>query len=363
MAHACCWCHCSNCTPCTLGVTVPHTHTRFLPHHPVPAVHSDTTPSPYPSSCSALLHRHPPQLPATAVDDVSSVSLVLRNTSSCHAYLFDWGVPVNSWLALTPRVGQLPPGGSVRLQLDFSPPASLLEDLEEKEEEGEEQEGAGATGTKQEGPTAAAAAGDSGGGSNGQQEDGDQKSEGDEGSEGAPPPPRRVCRKWLLPCFVKLAAAGSSTGCTITSSSGKLGGTGSAAAAGATSGRAGSGKLGATGTTSTLTATTTSSSSSGGGEVLPLHLQVCTCAVAPELVVTGEGLGRPEGKNYWVVDYGAVPVGERVVKPVTLTNTGGRLGGGGVGGIGGKRRCVLGEGGVVQGKVGGSLFAQGKRLH
>jgi hypothetical protein len=56
-----------------------------------------------------------------------------------------------------------------------------------------------------------------------------------------------------------------------------------------------------------------------------LHLSVSTCAVLPELVLDTE-LERPPGKNYWLLDFGPVPVGERVVKSLLLKNTGEGLG-------------------------------------
>jgi hypothetical protein len=54
-----------------------------------------------------------------------------------------------------------------------------------------------------------------------------------------------------------------------------------------------------------------------------LHLSVGTCAVLPELrLVVPPGLPQPEGKRYVVLDFGALPVGERVCRELQLQNTG-----------------------------------------
>lgn len=53
-----------------------------------------------------------------------------------------------------------------------------------------------------------------------------------------------------------------------------------------------------------------------------LHVAITTCAVAPELHLSSPQLPRPTGKNYWVLDFGALPVGERVMRNLVLQNTG-----------------------------------------
>jgi hypothetical protein len=53
-----------------------------------------------------------------------------------------------------------------------------------------------------------------------------------------------------------------------------------------------------------------------------LHLSVTTCAVAPELCLSSPVLPRPAGKNYWVMDFGALPVGERCTRQLVLSNSG-----------------------------------------
>ena len=62
-----------------------------------------------------------------------------------------------------------------------------------------------------------------------------------------------------------------------------------------------------------------------GGGVTVLHLCVSVCAVQQELQLDPPGcLPRPPGKNYYEMDFGALPVGERVLRSVVLRNVGER---------------------------------------
>jgi hypothetical protein len=100
-------------------------------------------------------------------------------------------------------------------------------------------------------------------------------------------------KEWLLPCYTRPAAPGEEDAIIAAS------------------------KLAACGSSSSAV---TNSSSSSNTNVL--HLAVTTCAVAPELCLAAPVLPKPAGKNYWVLDFGALPVGERCVRQLVLNNTG-----------------------------------------
>jgi hypothetical protein len=55
-------------------------------------------------------------------------------------------------------------------------------------------------------------------------------------------------------------------------------------------------------------------------------VSVATCAIRPELQLVSPQLCKPPGKNYWVLDFDALPVGERTTRELVLQNTGGQGG-------------------------------------
>jgi hypothetical protein len=103
-------------------------------------------------------------------------------------------------------------------------------------------------------------------------------------------------REWLLPCYVRSAAPGEEAAIIAAS------------------------KLAACGSSSSGTATACGSNA----DTNVLHLAVTTCAVAPELCLAAPVLPKPAGKNYYVLDFGALPVGERCTRQLLLSNTGRR---------------------------------------
>jgi hypothetical protein len=111
-------------------------------------------------------------------------------------------------------------------------------------------------------------------------------------------------QEWLLPCFVKYIPSSAAD-----SSSSSIGSGGSA-----------------THTTLQLAGGTNTASSSSGGADYVLHVAVATCAIKPELQLVSPQLSKPTGKNYWVLDFGALPVGERTTRELVLQNTGGHEG-------------------------------------
>jgi hypothetical protein len=268
-------------------------------------------PPPRPLVCA-----RPQQFPATAVDDTSCVSLVLSSRSSDVVHAFEFGVPVDSWLQVTPRVGSLAPGQSVRLQLEYSPPAALLAQQQQQQQQQALQGQAGSAA-----PVLAAAAACLL----------EERSAGDTALSGAQDQQRprdgdgrwRQSREWVVPCFVRpLRSGGSDPPLDAT--------------------------IHATGSSSSGSAVH-SSGGGGGGEGLGdgssvLHLGVSVCAVAPELLLDQPPLPRPDGKNYYTLDFGQLAVGERTVRAVTLRNTGGWRGvfGGGRGAAG--SACPAGQG-------------------
>ena len=284
--------------------------------------------------------------------------MVLHNSSK-EEQEFEFGVPAGSYIAVTPRLGRVPARGSIRVQLEFSPPAELYkqqQELEQQEEVAEEGQGqGGVVAQQQKGPemqgagvagsqltSAAAAAAGAGGaterrnveGSDGVDAGGVPAAEGGSsnisGTGGTVGASWHHYKQWLLPCFFRAVAGDQATAAAATFTSTTRATTTIADAAGpvgdpiipTASGRA-VGGYSISGSTGPLCkplqgGSSSSSSSSGVGVV---HLSVSTCAVLPELILVSE-LERPAGKNFWLMDFGPVPVGERVVKSLLLKNTG-----------------------------------------
>jgi hypothetical protein len=67
---------------------------------------------------------------------------------------------------------------------------------------------------------------------------------------------------------------------------------------------------------------TDSSGGSGGAADCVLHVAVTTCCIEPELRLVSPALPRPPRKNYCVLDFGALPVGERTTRELLLENMG-----------------------------------------
>ena len=61
------------------------------------------------------------ELAATALGDASTASTALVNRGS-EAEVFEFGTPTLAGLEVTPRCGSVPPGGRMRVQIDFRPP-------------------------------------------------------------------------------------------------------------------------------------------------------------------------------------------------------------------------------------------------
>jgi hypothetical protein len=127
---------------------------------------------------------------------------------------------------------------------------------------------------------------------------------------------RWICHKeWLLPCFTRPwtsteQSAPVALACSAAASSAAP--SGSPLPAGAQP----QGNASTAGTKDVVL------DSSSDGNMTVLHVSVVTCAVAPELTLSSPMLPRPPGKNYWVLDFGALPVGERSTRQVELVNSG-----------------------------------------
>lgn len=243
-----------------------------------------------------------------------------------------WLPPVQ----VTPRVGLLKPNSSLRVQLDFAPPLVLMDpQVGTVGTEAAVAAAAAEAAVPPAGPCAQSKSPAAGGAVNSpggaaakpppapagtkadqaatpqqqqqhQEENASQaaqchssSSSGSSGSDGNPSVARSRWmwhREWLLPCYIRPAAAGDEPDIIAASR---------AAAAG-------------------LVSYSSSSSNSTGTaySVNVLHLAVTTCAVAPELQLVSPVLPKPPGKNYWVMDFGALPVGERCTRALQLQNTG-----------------------------------------
>jgi hypothetical protein len=238
------------------------------------------------------------QFPATAHEDSSSASFIMRNSSSGCSQLFEFGVPQGSYLRVTPRVGLLTPQSSMRVQVDFSPPAA-------------QQAATAAAGVAA--PTAAgdraaaAAAGIVAAATSWQQAHQQQQQQQPQEGRGAlTASATGQYREWLLPCFLKQVpspASGSSSSSSHAASTGQ--GAPSSSGGGDSGDAAGGG----------------SSSSSSSADYV-LHVSVTTCSISPEVLLVSPEMQKPSGKNYWVLDFGALPVGERCTLELLLQNTG-----------------------------------------
>jgi hypothetical protein len=266
------------------------------------------------------------------VDDTSTVSLVITNRSAAFQ-AFEFGVPLGSWLQVTPRVGQVAPGQSLRLQVEFGPPASLLPPagaasnvaaasaaapassaergsggardgvlaLPQREPEHPQPQQTsllhggsrylGRARSVVDGPASPLGCGSS---------DQWQAQGGAAAPEAAGPPKWRLYRRWVLPCYVKaLELEESCSGAPLQPG----------APIQSKHEAAGSGWKG--------------SAQHGSSATVVLHLETAVCAVAPELVIEHAGaLPRPAGKNYYTLEFGALPVGARGLQTVTLRNNG-----------------------------------------
>jgi hypothetical protein len=203
-------------------------------------------------------------------------------------------LPQGSHLKVTPRVGLLTPQSSMRVQVAFAPPAAQQAATAATGAAAPAAAGNGGAGA------AAVAAGGAAAATNQQQA---QQQQQQEGQGPLTASASGQYREWLLPCYVKQAptpvSSSSSSSSSHTASTGQ----------GAPSSSSGGGGDAAG-----------SSSSSSADYVL--HVYVTTCSISPEVLLVSAGMPKPSGKNYWVLDFGALPVGERRTRELLLQNTG-----------------------------------------
>lgn len=186
---------------------------------------------------------------------------------------------------VTPRVGVLQPQGSLRVQLDFAPPATPAAAAT-----------APASSSAPAGDAAAISCDTSSavqpGVSGCQAPQGEPSPSPQQQQQQQPASTSGQYREWLLPCFIKQAPSAVDANASSPQTSG-----------------------------SSTAAGSTASDSSNAADCV-LHVSVSTCAVSPELHLVSPQLQRPVGKNYWLLDFGALPVGERTTREVVLQNTG-----------------------------------------
>lgn len=254
------------------------------------------------------------------MSDTNSASVILFNKGS-RRQLFEFGVPTNSHLQVTPRVGCLSQNSSIRIQLDFAPPQGLMQ-----------QEAAATAGNYKgtssacipcaiepatAGPQSNAAAGGSGP-ANAGQPDVQQSIVGVDAKDINNSSSQNRWfwfREWLIPCYVKPADTHEDlTALDVVQNSQAVYSVSSSSSLTASDANAPG-----------LGSQATVSSSSSNDSVCVLHLAVQTCAVAPELHLVSPELMKPSGKNYFVMDFGALPVGERLTRQLELANSGGLL--------------------------------------
>lgn len=296
-------------------------------------------------------------MPATAVGDCSAVSVVLINRSQ-QAQAFEFGIPEASDLTFSPHVGEVPAGGRLRVQVDYRPRPP--EEGEEAPEPLGGDQDQGGSGGGAGGAAAGAGRGASEGGDGGEAED-DEDDDDDEPEPGGFG--GRVGGKSIR---VRRSSG---------SSSAASGGPGPAGAAAAVShhhrtaalgrvnedeeedgdnedgdGAEGGADEGEAARQRHAGAASTSAAGAGGwyrwrehhitcyirpppahaaaaeqaataAPPLQLHLQLSTCAVLPDIVLASE-LPYVDSHQCYCLDYGPVPVGQRVVRTLQLANQG-----------------------------------------
>lgn len=212
-------------------------------------------------------------------------------------------------LQVTPRVGALGPQSSMRVQVDFSPPAAALQQPVSA--------ATAAVATAAAAAPVANAALTQGGAAGAAAQGVANQQTSQQASEQQQQQQPGHFQEWLLPCFIREAEA------TTTSSGGLVDSSSSGNAMCTT--WAGSGMPQHQQQQQMMPAVITNSSSSGSsGNAADyvLHVSVATCAIAPELHLVSPQLPKPAGKNFVVLDFGALPVGERTTRELLLQNTG-----------------------------------------
>ncbi|KAL6756551.1 hypothetical protein V8C86DRAFT_68985 [Haematococcus lacustris] len=283
--------------------------------------------------------------PATPLNDVTTLSVTLHNNSST-SQAFEFGVPPASGLVFIPHMGLVPPSGSMRVQIDFAPLPEGNEPGEYPEPKtaapAEDPEAAAAaaaavpptpaskTSKSSASPTAKPAA-----------QTRDITSPGAAPPTTAPPAPPPIAegveeegveefedavdgpdlntwyrwQQFSVPCFIRPSArrsqAEASRGERHSSSSGV------SALEPPTPGLHSRPMSAASSWGTDLAA----GQGMGPGQVQPqaLHLDLVTCAVSPDIVLRSD-LPWYQEKRCYELDFGPVPVGQRITRTIHIFN-------------------------------------------
>ncbi|GAX76218.1 hypothetical protein CEUSTIGMA_g3662.t1 [Chlamydomonas eustigma] len=219
--------------------------------------------------------------PATPVNDMTMVSVILTNNTD-RSKAFEFYVPPGSDLSFIPNVGEIPPKSNLRVQVEFAPtpdhvpePVTSPEVVEETDVPAAK--GKGAAAAKELKKVV------------------EVEDEEDENAEEVPDLPVEEpedpnkwyrWRQWSAVCHIQ------------------------------PSNRARPSSSGGTRDSSTLTGAT-----EDGKQTQQLHINVETCAVQPDIVLR-TNLPQIPDKLLYELDFGPVPVGQRITRVIELYNQG-----------------------------------------
>ncbi|DBA95272.1 TPA: Cilia- and flagella-associated protein 74 [Trebouxia sp. C0006] len=241
-----------------------------------------------------LSHNHI-QLPATAIHDTATASVILRNTTP-DPQTFEFSIPQGSDMTLSPHVDTIQGGGSLRVMLRYCPQPSTApavpadSDLQSAEPSGATPEGTAGS----NGAIAADAA------------DTDEAEVQQEAWS--------QCRHWHMPCYLKPRLTPPQPPSPVTPAQGISRQPQSPSRQNTSTSRQSQQQQ----LQQLLPADT-----AGNQVAVPqvIHLDVSTCAVLPDLALEGEGSSWQPDRGLWEVDFGSSAVGQRVVKQLRVTSS------------------------------------------
>ncbi|DBA92223.1 hypothetical protein WJX77_001787 [Trebouxia sp. C0004] len=236
-----------------------------------------------------LSHNHI-QLPATAIHDIATASVILRNTTP-DPQTFEFSVPQGSDMTLSPHVDTIQGGGSLRVMLRYCPQPSTAPAVPAESD----LQSADATPEGTAGSSGAGAANAAG---------------TDEAQQEA----WSRCCHWHIPCYLKPRLAPPQPPSPVTPAQGISRQPQSPSRRNLSTSRQSQLQQ----PQQLLPADTV-----GNQVAVPqvIHLDVSTCAVLPDLALEGEGASWQPDRGLWEVDFGSSAVGQRAVKQLRVTSS------------------------------------------
>ncbi|DBA68488.1 TPA: Cilia- and flagella-associated protein 74 [Trebouxia sp. C0005] len=235
------------------------------------------------------------QLPATAIQDICTASVILRNTTP-DPQTFEFIVPQGSDMTLSPHVDTIQGGGSLRVMLRYCPQPSTAPAVPA------ESDLLSATAPD---ATPEGTAGSTGAGAANAADTDEAEAQQEAWSR---------CCHWHIPCYLKPRLAPPQPPSPVTSAQGV--------------------SRQPQSPSRQNTSTSSQSQQQQPQQLLPadilgnqvavphvIHLDVSTCAVLPDLALEGEGASWQPDRGLWEVDFGSSAVGQRVVKQLRVTSS------------------------------------------